>query len=446
MKRKGIAAILLTLVLVAGFGRTRTPTAVAQGDPLSQILAGVNAVRAEYGLPPYQWNAALAAAAQNQASYMATNNIYSHTGAGGSSPQTRALAAGYIGRATENIVGGTNLTPSQGVIWWRNSATHFNTMISNQYIHAGVGFAQGHDQNFYALVVGVPGDAIPAVADTTLPDEALAPVAPIVLAAPREDGSIVHTIGSGQSLWAIAARYEIPLEQLLLYNNLSEASLISPGDTLLIRLAEGQEPPPTPTPPATYIVRAGDSAWTIAARHRLSLDEFLWLNAMAEESMLYDGMEVRIRLLPGEEPPPTPTPQLAHIVRNGDTLWGIAVEYGLSLDQLLAFNNLSQNALLSIGDSLLVVEPTPLPTETPLPTATPPPTETPRPTQTPQPSPTIDPASVAAAMAVSPTPDLSQVDGATNARQWVAGGTLVISLGLLFLAGLGVVVLRKGGF
>ena len=45
--------------------------------------------------PPVAWNSNLANAAQGQSQYMADNQIQSHTGPGGSSPQDRMTAAGY---------------------------------------------------------------------------------------------------------------------------------------------------------------------------------------------------------------------------------------------------------------------------------------------------------------------------------------------------------------
>ncbi len=45
--------------------------------------------------PPVAWNSDLANAAQGQSQYMANNQIQSHTGADGSSPQQRMEAAGY---------------------------------------------------------------------------------------------------------------------------------------------------------------------------------------------------------------------------------------------------------------------------------------------------------------------------------------------------------------
>lgn len=409
------------------------PAVEAQGDPGQQILNLVNDLRARNGLPPFTWDQRLASAALNQASFMAANNIYSHSGAGGSTPQSRATAAGFPGRATENVVGGTGLTPGQGVVWWINSPIHLNTLLAPHYSHVGIGSAQGFDQNFYALVAGAPADivapAVPQAADNN--DELLAPVAPIVLAEPREDGSIVHTVGSGQSFWVVAARYEVPLEQLYLYNNLDEESVISPGDELIIRLGEGQEPPPTATPPATHRIREGDSWWTIAAWHKLSVADLLWLNSATEDTVLHEGNEVRIRLLSGESPPPTPTPQIMHVVSAGETAWDIAIRYGLTLGDFLLLNELGPDALLSIGDQLMIVtvtatpSPTIPPTETPVPTATP--TQTP--TTVPSPSPqAVSEARTAVALTPTPLPAGSQVLalGAFGQIGLVAGAALLI--------------------
>lgn len=438
-KRAIIAFVGVLLMLM----RVGPPSATAQ-DPASQIFQLVNQVRANYGLAGYTYNGRLAAAAQEQANWMAVNLQYVHNH-GGSTPQTRAQAAGYGGRVTENIVGGTNLTPQQGITWWLNSPTHFNTMISTRYTEAGVGVAYGSDQNFYVLVVGNPTDAVPAGQQLAQAETAPAFVAPIILAQPREDGSIVHRVQSGHSLWAISARYEVPLETLLLYNNLAENAILQPGDELLIRLAEGQAPPPTPTPPATHIVRQGETAWTIAARYRLSLAEFLWLNGLTEESILHPGNEVVIRLLPGQTPPPTPTPQLTHIVRRGDTLWGIAIQYGLTLDALLALNAISQSTLIREGQALFIrAEPTAVPT--PMPTL--PPTATPLPTET-----AVLNAVIAARITSTPLV-IAQLEAtqpaavttpmpANNASGAILAGSIIAVAGLLALAAAVVSAMRR---
>jgi LysM repeat protein len=434
VRRVSIAALCGLFFIAVGF----TGQAEAQGSPTTDILQLVNQVRAEYGLPSLSYNAALATAAQNHANFIALNAIYSHIGVNGSTWQDRAQAAGYTGYAGENLVGGTRLTPQQGVTWWRNSAVHFSNMLNPRWTEAGVGFAVGNGQNFYVMVFGTPHDAPPPRAEQQVVDVPFI-VAPIELAQPNEDGSIIHTVLEGHTFWAIAARYEVPLADLYLFNGMNEDSVLNPGDKLTIRLADGQPPPPTPTPPAHHVVREGESLWVIAAYYKTDLATLLWLNALPEDAVVHPGNEVKVRLLPGEAPPPTPTPQLTHIVKSGDTAWGIALQYGLSLDELAAFNNISPDAFLQIGQELMIRPPTP----TPEPTATPEPTHTPEavslalavtPSRAPSPEPT--------AVAMVSSQSASEEPG----RDWgnILGiGAMIAGLALAALAAVAILVLWR---
>ncbi len=433
-RRMSLAAFCGMLILVVGF----TGRAEAQGSPTSDILQLVNQVRAEYGLPALSYNASLATAAQNHAGFIAANAIYSHIGVNGSTWQDRAQAAGYTGYAGENLVGGTRLTPQQGVTWWRNSAVHFSNMLNPRWTEAGVGFAVGNGQNFYVMVFGTPNDAPPPRAEQQVVDVPFI-VAPIELALPNEDGSIVHTVLEGHTLWAIAARYEVSLADLYLFNALTEDSVINPGDKLTIRLADGQPPPPTPTPPATHIVREGESLWVIAAYYQTDLTTLLWLNGLPQDAVVHPGNEIKVRLLPGEAPPATPTPQLTHIVRSGDTALGIALLYGLTLEQLTAFNNINPDAFLQIGQELLIR----------------PPTATPEPTPTLTPTLTATPQSVSLAQAATPTPEPTTVamvapkataaaeSGGSNLGSVLGIGAMIAGVALTVLAGVAIMVMWR---
>ena len=430
-----ITLVALCGLLLLAIGHTQRVEAQGTND----ILQLVNAVRAEYGLPPVAYNSALAAAAQGHANFIALEGIYSHFGVNGSTWQDRAQAAGYPGWAGENLVGGTRLTPQQGVTWWRNSAVHFSNMLNPRWTEAGVGFALGNGQNFYVMVFGTQNEGPPPRAQQQVVDVPFI-VAPIQLAAPNADGSIVHIVGEGHTFWAIAARYEVSIADLYLFNAMNEDTVLNPGDTLVIRLADGQPPPPTPTPPTTHRVREGESLWSIAASYRTDLDTLLWLNGVTIDHVLYTGDEVKVRLGEGEAPPPTPTPQQSHIVRAGDTAFGIALLYGLDLDDLLAYNNLSADALLQIGQELFIHPPTPTPAPTPTstPTVTPVPVVlAPAPLDQSAPA-TFAPTAVALAVAdiaAEPVaPDWSVVFGV---------GALVVGVGLAVLAGIAVMFLWR---
>jgi hypothetical protein len=70
-----------------------------------------------------------------------------------------------------------------------------------------------------------------------------------------------------------------------------------------------------------------------------------------------------------------PTPDAEGIiyvqVQPNDALWSIAARAGLSLPELLALNNLTEDAIVQPGDLLMVGRVTPVPTETPIPSPTP---------------------------------------------------------------------------
>jgi LysM repeat protein len=371
MKGYRIFFLLLMGALILLVNGARPATAQ---NPADEILQLVNQYRAANGLHAYQYNSALAVAAQRHAIWMAQTSIYSHTASDGSTPQTRATAAGYAGYASENIVGGTNLTPRKGLIWWQNSALHNSGLLSTRYVDAGVGFASDGSQNFFVLVMGQPSGSGPAPANPPSGRQVARPliITPIQLAEPRADGSIIHVIQPGQALWSLAAHYEVALVDLLLLNNLPANPILQTGQEIIIRLPEGVAPPPTPTPPLTHIVQRGHTLWTIAALNRIRLADLLWLNGLTEDSILHPGQELIIHLAEGQTPPPTPTPFTHHTVRTGQTLWNIALSYRLTLDELLAYNGITADKIIRPGDQLRIRPPDPTPTETPTVTPAPP--------------------------------------------------------------------------
>lgn len=386
MMGKWFGAIILLIWLIFGY------TAPVEAQSADQIVSQVNTFRASLGLPPFTYNPQLASAAQQQAQYIADTNRYTHTGYGGSTPQSRANAAGYNGSATENIVGGSNMTPRQGLIWWQNSSVHYATITSPNYTEIGGGFARGvSEQNIYAIVVGRPSNAPPSTSSrsnisTVAPPPIRAPR--FIMAAPNEDGSIIHEVKAGQALWTIAAYYEVEIPYLLRINNLREGDFVNPGDEITVRLADGVPTPtplPSPTPPFEHVVREGQTLWSIATFHDLELDELLYLNSLTEETIISPGDQLTVRLRPGQSPPPTATPTLMHTVQTGNTLLGIALRYDLTLDELLVLNNLTENSLIRPGDQLLVREP--MTNELPTATAT----QTPTATSTAAPTGTVTP-------------------------------------------------------
>ncbi len=320
----GAVSVCLSLLLIAGglFALARPAASVsAQGDA-SSVINAVNTYRAAHGLPPLQTNAVLMAAAQGHASWIAATSTFSHTGANGSSPQDRATAAGYPGRVIENFVSGSGMTPQGAVTWWDGSPIHKQGMLSTLYVEVGAGYAVIGDQQIYVMVFGYippptptprpssPGETAPEPEEPEEP--AGPPVVPLIQSPPREDGSVVHVVQQGQTMWDIAAVYQVSIDELLALNYLEWGELLHPGDEVLVKLGPGQTPPPPPEKPSRHLVQEGETIWEIAVLNDLTVDELLDLNGMTREDVLVPGTEILIR--PDEttataEPTQLPAPE-----------------------------------------------------------------------------------------------------------------------------------------
>lgn len=261
---------LLALLLLSSLAATPAPAPAAQGSP-SQVIALINAYRAENGLPAYQQNPILMTIAQGQADYLASivqsNDV--HAGPGGSRPRERAAAAGYADGANFFLseIGkyGIGETPESAVAWWKQSPDHNPTMIASTYVEIGCGVAtDGNGRYYYICDTGysVGGSYTPSSGSTsssTSPQQPAAPVMiPVTKANPQPDGSIKHIIRTGQTLWTIAAVYEVPLQQILDLNSFSESQIVHPGDEIMVApagsaptVAPTQDPNATKEPTAT---------------------------------------------------------------------------------------------------------------------------------------------------------------------------------------------------
>jgi len=125
------------------------------------VLAAINAYRAQNGLPPYTMNPVLTHAAQSHAADMACNQLFFHNGSDGSTPQTRAAAAGYTGtKVTENVYGSyPPLTPEEVKEWWRLDQVdprHNLNLISSEYSEVGIGYAFYNNFGYYVVLFGMP--------------------------------------------------------------------------------------------------------------------------------------------------------------------------------------------------------------------------------------------------------------------------------------------------
>ena len=160
---------------------------------------------------------------------------------------------------------------------------------------------------------------------------------------PVED-YLVYTVKSGDSLWKIANSYGISVDKLKSANNL-KSDVLSVGQKLLIPVSDinVEEVPKEPTSGVNYIVVSGDNLYSIANKYGVSVDDIKKENNLSS-NILKIGQVLKI---PGTDQ------FVTYTVKSGDSLWKIANTYGVTVNELKNINNL-EGSLLSVGQKLLI--------------------------------------------------------------------------------------------
>ncbi len=115
---------------------------------------------------------------------------------------------------------------------------------------------------------------------------------------------------------------------------------------------------PTPEPP-TYVVQPGDTLFAIAQRFGTTVEELVALNQLADADSLEVGQVLRLPSGSMPSPPEEEAPAYTrvHPIRQGETLPGLALRYGMTLWDLAAANDLDSLWPLVPGTELAIPPP-----------------------------------------------------------------------------------------
>jgi len=150
-------------------------------------------------------------------------------------------------------------------------------------------------------------------------------------------GSNYYTVKSGDSLWSISRKFGVTVNELKKVNNLS-SNLLSIGQNLIIPGKKNN------TSSNEYVVKKGDTLYGIANKYNVSVDNLKSYNNLSTDSLSI-GQKIKI--------PDSKVNSNEYVVKSGDSLYSISRKYGVSVDELMSVNNL-KSTVLSVGQVLKI--------------------------------------------------------------------------------------------
>ena len=208
--------------------------------------------------------------------------------------------------------------------------------------------------------------AVPAGAATVPATQTVGATALSVPTLPRAVPTATYRVRAGDTVSAIAARTGTSVAAIVAANNLGPDALIKVGQVLRLPSAAGSgartEAPRPTTTTTTHTVVAGDTVSALAKRYGTTVAEIVAANRLDSRALIVIGQRLTI---PGATSAVSAsggasrassgsTAARTHVVRTGETVSGLAKQYGTTVSAITSANNLRDAGLIYVGQRLTI--------------------------------------------------------------------------------------------
>lgn len=198
---------------------------------------------------------------------------------------------------------------------------------------------------------------------------------PFIAKAEAPQKSTTHKVVSGESFYSISKMYDISVSDLMKINNMTSPK-IHAGQELIVsqndddkatntvaekaeKKVENKQVDKTPTSDKTitHKVKKGESLYEIAKNNNMTIDELKKINNLSD-SKIHFGQELKLseattETKPAETKVENTTKLIHHKIKSGESFYSIAKEYGCTVDDLKEWNKKS-GSKIKAGDKIII--------------------------------------------------------------------------------------------
>jgi membrane-bound lytic murein transglycosylase D len=179
---------------------------------------------------------------------------------------------------------------------------------------------------------------------------------------PQTQQTGTYKVVDGDSPYSVCRKFSITLDELAMLNNLDKNNPVIKIDQILSvkqQSAPEKQQSALSSNMIKYEVVPGDNLYKIAQNFSITLDELMNANAFNDNTLIHSGQIIRVpsngtsRMRKSQE---ISANVVYYKVKQGDNLWNIAANFGMTVQSLYKLNDLNKDSVIMPGDTLKVLK------------------------------------------------------------------------------------------